>query len=172
MKIFKTQKGVTMISLILYVASFFAITIVVGIITTFFYSNMQIMDLRIGSSSEYNKLNLYLLNECKKPGATIYAIKGTNKKSDDGSVTTVSELTNLNDQSLAVMDFVTFKSDNGLNTFIYDEEEKNLYYNSIKLCQDVNDFQMKLDKTTGKDVLVVLININGTSFQTKYVVGS
>ena len=59
LKKLKSQKGVTMISLMLYVASFAAITLVVGGITTFFYSNMQVLDDSIGSNSGYNKLNLY-----------------------------------------------------------------------------------------------------------------
>ena len=39
------------------------------------------------------------------------------------------------------------------------------------LCQNVEKFQLSLDKSSGKDVLSVLINIDGTAFQTKYVVG-
>lgn len=166
MKKIKSQKGVTMISLMIYVASFAAITLVVGGITTFFYSNIQVMDENIGSNSEYNKLNLYLLNECKKPGATIHAIQGSN---DTGSNTV--ELSNLSSVGTDLNDFVTFKSDSGMNSFIFDDENKDLYYNSIKLCQNVEDFQLILDKSTGKDVLTVFININGTAFQTKYVVG-
>lgn len=166
MKKIKSQKGVTMISLMIYVASFAAITLVVGGITTFFYSNIQVMDENIGSNSEYNKLNLYLLNECKKPGATIYAIQGSN---DTGS--NPVELSNLSSVGTDLNDFITFKSDGGMNSFIFDDENKDLYYNSIKLCQNVEDFQLILDKSTGKDVLTVLININGTAFQTKYVVG-
>ena len=167
MKKIKSQKGITMISLILYVASFAAITLVVGGITTFFYSNIQVMDESIGSNSEYNKFNLYLLNECKKPGATIYAIQGTNNTGSNPK-----ELSSLSSGETDLQDFITFKSDSGMNSFIFDSEYKNLYYNSIKLCQNVEDFQLILDKTQGKDILTVLININGTAFQTKYVVGS
>ena len=58
------------------------------------------------------------------------------------------------------------------NSFIYDKDNKNLYYNSIKLADKVEDFQLELTNTSGKDILKVFINIDGTAFQTKYVVGS
>lgn len=167
LKKLKSQKGVTMISLMLYVASFAAITLVVGGITTFFYSNMQVLDDSIGSNSGYNKLNLYLLNECKKPGASIYAFQCIDAATGEGP----KDLSNLESGSIDLKNFITLKSDNGLNSFIFDDESKCLYYNSIVLCQNVEKFQLSLDKSSGKDVLSVLINIDGTAFQTKYVVG-
>ena len=69
--------------------------------------------------------------------------------------------------------FITFLDSNGnKNSFIYDKDNKNLYYNSIKLADKVEDFQLELTNTSGKDILKVFINIDGTAFQTKYVVGS
>lgn len=159
----RSQKGITMISLILYVASFVAVTAVVAGITTFFYSNMQVMDTSVGTNSSYNRLNLYLINECKKSGAELFAYRGS----------TGNELTRLSNSSGATNRFVTFIDENGnKNSVIYDSVNKNLYYNSIKLCEKVENFDVTLDKSTGKDVLNILVNIDGTAFQTKYVVGS
>lgn len=160
----KSQKGITMISLILYVTSFVAVTTVVAGVTTFFYSNMKIMDTGIGSNSSYNKFNLYLLNECKKADVSLYAWKDI--KLSTGETSRLSTVPTDNS-------FITFlNSDGTKNSFIYDSTNKNVYYNSIKLCENVNDFQIKIDETTGKDVLTILINIDGTAFQTKYVVGA
>ena len=161
----KSQKGITMISLILYVTSFVAVTTVVAGVTTFFYSNMKIMDTGIGSNSSYNKFNLYLLNECKKSDVSLYSWKDV--KLSTGETSRIDNDTVINNS------FITFLNADGTkNSFIYDSVNKNVYYNSIKLCENVNDFQIKIDETTGKDVLTVLININGTAFQTKYVVGA
>jgi predicted DNA binding protein len=159
----KSQKGITMISLILYIASFVAVTAVVGGITTFFYSNMKVMDTNIGSNSSYNKFNLYLLNECKKSGVSLYAWRDVTLDTGD-----YARLSNTPNNS-----FITFlNADGSKNSFIYDKDNNMLYYNSIKLCDNVNDFQIIVNTDTGKNVLKVLINIDGTSFQTKYVVGS
>lgn len=162
----KSQKGITMINLILYVACFLAVTVVVAGITTFFYSNMQIMNTSIGSNSSYNKFNLFLVSECKKPGVQLYAIKGHNNSKE------IKEINNVGSAAETGFDFMTFKTDNSTNSFIYDNQNGNIYYNSIKLCEKVEDFQLQLDQSTGKDIITVLMNIDGTAFQTKYVVGS
>ena len=69
----KSQNGVTMFSLIIYVTSFLVITTLVAGITTFFYNNVETLDTSIGSNSQYTKFNLYMLNECKKKGNTLFA---------------------------------------------------------------------------------------------------
>ena len=53
----KSQKGVTMLALVIYVASFMLITGIVGAITTYFYNNIKLIDTNIATNSEYNKLN-------------------------------------------------------------------------------------------------------------------
>lgn len=168
MKNLKSQKGITMISLLFYVVCFLAVTVTIGIITTFFYSNMQIMSTRTGSNSDYNKLNLYLLNECKKPGVSLFAWRCYKETGITGDFKRLTNLPTGDTNS-----FITFASETGnKNTFVYDKDTKSVYYNEIKLCEFVDDFQIKLDQSTGKDVLTILINIDGTAFQTKYVVGA
>lgn len=125
------------------------------------------MNTSIGSNSSYNKFNLYLVNECKKPGVQLYAIKG-----HDGNNKIIDETKNVGSAASSGFEFMTFKADDSTNSFIYDNQNGNLYYNSIKLCEKVEDFQLKLDKSTGKDIITVLVKIDGTAFQTKYVVGS
>lgn len=170
----RSQKGVTMISLVLYVISFLAVTVVVAGITTFFYNNVEILDTKIGSNSQYNKLNVYMLNECKKDGASLYAWQ--NNPSVEGTVNKKDVLTN---KSSATETFITFKDGEGNKaSFIYVQDEKNLYYASnenstthlIKLCENVNEFKFKIDYSSGKTVLKVFINIDGTAFTTEYVV--
>lgn len=164
----KSQKGVTMLSLILYVASFLTVTAVVAGITTFFYNNIEILDTKIGSNSQYNKINLYMLNECKKQGSSLYAWQNTSAES--GLPTNKNKLTN---GTSATQTFITFQdADGNKNSFVYVKSEKNLYYNSIKLGEDIEDFKFKIDYDTGKTVLKVFINIDGTTFTTEYVVAS
>ena len=168
----KSQKGVTMISLILYVASFLVITTVVAGITTFFYNNVEILDAKIGSNSQYNKINLYILNECKKTGASLFAWQNTSVEANLDTPSNKNKLS-VDIKDLATETFITFKdSDGNKNSFIYVEEEKNLYYNSIKLGEDIEDFKFKIDYSSGKTVLKVYINIDGTTFTTEYVVAS
>lgn len=164
----KSQKGVTMLSLILYVASFLAVTAVVAGITTFFYNNIEILDTKIGSNSQYNKINLYMLNECKKEGSSLFAWQNT---SDETGLPTYKD--KLTDKTNATQTFITFQdADGNKNSFIYVKSEENLYYNSIKLGEDIKDFKFKIDYGTGKTVLKIFINIDGSTFTTEYVVAS
>ena len=62
----KSQKGITMVSLIIYVMSFLAICGVVAVITTFFHNNTQVFSNEATASSEYDMLNAYLVKEIKQ----------------------------------------------------------------------------------------------------------
>ena len=48
----KANKGIAMISLVIYVASFLVITTIVGTISTYFYNNMNLIDSSVWSSAE------------------------------------------------------------------------------------------------------------------------
>ena len=61
----KNNKGVTITSLVIYVASFLMIVGVVALITTFFYNNTRFLSSEATASAEYDILNAYLLNETK-----------------------------------------------------------------------------------------------------------
>lgn len=62
----KSQKGITIISLIVYVMSFFAICGVVAVITNFFHNNTKVLSDEATSYSEYDMLNAYLVKETRQ----------------------------------------------------------------------------------------------------------
>jgi len=47
---YKSQKGITMISLVIYVGCFLAISGIVGAITVFFYNNTSLLNSEVYSS--------------------------------------------------------------------------------------------------------------------------
>ena len=63
-----SNKGITMMSLIIYVTSFLVVVGVVAGITAFFYGNASLMTQELYSASDYNKLNLYLVKESEQVG--------------------------------------------------------------------------------------------------------
>ena len=146
----KSQKGITMLSLVIYVASFLAVTGVIAIVTTFFYNNLKIINTDMGSSAYYNKLNLYLVEETKKPGNEIY-------KYDNSDISAGSKYITFNDSA------------NNKNTFVH--QGSILYYNKIALCNNVSDFKVKVDETTGKKIINVYVEIDGIAYSTNYLVG-
>ena len=63
-----SNKGITMMSLIIYITSFLVVVGVVAGITAFFYGNASLMTQELYSASDYNKLNLYLVKESEQVG--------------------------------------------------------------------------------------------------------
>jgi hypothetical protein len=153
----KSQKGITMMSLVIYVACFLTVTGVVAVITTFFYNNIKIINTDLGSSAYYNKLNLYMANETKKPGNQILKYESTDNRIDESSVPTD-------------VNYITFQDGNGeKNTFL--KVGSILYYNKIVLCKNVSEFNISIDESSGNKLIKIYIDIDGIAYSTNYVLG-
>ncbi len=187
----KSQSGITMISLIIYVASFLTVTVVVGFITTFFYNNVVTINSNLGSTSGYDAFNNCMLSEVKRADAKIasakssgvginnnYTYKGNKysfasfkyksnvmqpKVDDDGNEVH-------DDEGNVIMVSATVTS---YSVFLYDKTRRVLYYNYSVLCKNVDDFSSKTYKdASGKEVLETFIKINDIPFRTTYVLNN
>ena len=129
---YKSQKGITMVSLVIYIACFLIVAGTIGGITIFFYNNTSLLNDEVYSSAEYNKLNMYLVKESEEDGNS----------------------------------FVNF--DNSGNIYTFDKDNNLLYFNKICLCEDVQDFSVLTDYTTGKELIKVKIDFSNKSYTTNY----
>lgn len=139
----KNNKGVTLTSLVIYIVLITVVMAIVMRITTHFSNNMENM-ADVSFETEFNKLNLYLLDESKKTNNRIQEIK-------DGTQITFS---------------------NG-NKYFYNAENKTIYLNgNIKVCENVETclFEKKTSEN-GKEVISLTITINETTKTTDYVMG-
>ena len=148
----KSQKGVTMLALVIYVASFMLITGIVGAITTYFYNNIKLIDTNIATNSEYNKLNLYMAKFTKN---------------EDMEIVSYGELNNST--------YITFRGPSPTGTvmsytFVKPYISDILYLNKAKLCTNVDNFGVNVDESTGKKVLKIFFQVAGTVYSTEYVV--
>ena len=134
-----SNKGITMMSLIIYITSFLVIVGVVAGITAFFYGNASLMTQELYSASDYNKLNLYLVKESEQVGNKV------NKPVTTGELA----------------------FSNG-DKFKYDSSNHLLYYNSVCICEDIQGFETTTDYTTGKEVVNVKIDFTNRSYTCKY----
>lgn len=146
----RSQKGITMMSLIIYVSSFLVVTGIVAGITAFFYGNSSLMTQELYSAADYNKLNLYFVKESEQKGNRIKEIAQSNEDNQDGEKDAYS---------------VTFS--NG-DRFTFDSDNNLLYYNSICLCEDIQSFKVKEDYTSGKEVVEVMVGFTNKSYTCKY----
>lgn len=142
----KKENGITMVSLTIYILSFVIIIGIVGTITVFFNNHVKEINMTSGASSEYNKFNLYMLDQTKNR----YKIFKISKETDTEQ-------------------YVTFSNTENKNTFVL--KGKILYFNEMKLCENVEEFKVLKEPTqNGKEMLKTYLKINGTVYTTDYVV--
>lgn len=138
----KNNKGITLVSLVIYIAVVMVVTAAVIRITTYFRNNMaDVAD--VSFETEFQKINLYLLDESKTIGNEIDEIIGGTK--------------------------IIFT--NG-NKYEYNSSDKTIYLNdNIKVCEDIESctFSQKTAEN-GKSVLELTIRISGTEKTAKYVI--
>lgn len=112
----KNNKGITLISLIIYVI---AMTIVIGIIatlTSFFYKNINIEDIN-NDTTQFTKFSSIFLDEINKEKNIIIDCK-----------------TSL--QNGLKVSYIVFSSG---NQYTFKSENNCIYKNKIKICNNIND---------------------------------
>lgn len=137
----RNNKGITLISLVIYIAVVFVVIATLMRVTTYFNSNMRdVADVTF--ETEFDKLNLYLLDESKKIGNEIQEIT-------DGVQ-------------------ISFTSG---NKYTYNAEDKIVYLNdNIKICENVEScsFEQKTAEN-GKNVISLIITIKESTKTIEYV---
>ncbi len=135
-----------MTSLVIYILAFVIMIGIVGSITIFFSNHTKEVNRTSGASSEYQKFNLYMLDQTKN-GAEILKFSEETEETQ----------------------YITFSKDGALNTFVL--QRNMLYFNEIKLCENVYEFKIGIATAeNGKQVLKTYLNIGGTIYTTDYVI--
>ena len=127
---------------------FLFIFLIILLVTSAFYINLTNSKNTVNSNSDYTNLNLYFLKITKVPGVKIksYGLVGEDMQSY----------------------YITFEnSDGSQNTFI--KLNDIIYYNKIKMCENVESFKVIVDKT-GKESISVETVIQGKTYTSQYVI--
>lgn len=116
-----------MTSLTTYVIIFTIIVCLIGGVMSFFYGNLKDTTNETNANSSYSMLNLYFLKTIQSPNISI-------------------ESYGLVDNNDTKSYYITFKKDDGTTaTFI--KLGDIIYYNKIKLCENVETFKVIVDKS-------------------------
>lgn len=156
----KNHKGITMVSLVIYIASFLVVAGIVGSVTTYFYRNMSILNTNSGDAADYNKMNIYMIKTVKTTGVRVDSYTDHGAKTIDGHG----------------VDYISFKNPNGTKStylwydgilyFVYQVEEEPV--KEIPLCDNVSKFKVSVSQQNGKEIVSVLIKINNNQYSTTY----
>ncbi len=139
----KSQKGITLTSVSIYVM---VVIIVVGILATItatFQSNIKDVNYEGSSSSEFDKFNIYFLKEVKKQGNKIEQISGNE---------------------------ITFTLG---SKYTFNQEDSAIYLNDdIKIAENIENCSFSNSNVNGKEIITVVIKPLDTEEKTvEYTLG-
>ena len=134
------DKGITMISLIIYIIVITFILSGLTAITTSFYKNVNEVDSASESAVAFSRFNMYFLNDIKEEEAEITDV------TPDG-------------KSIAI----SFKRDGQTSVVTYRLSGKSIYRNNVKICNKVKD--LKIDASPGKESKVITISMNISDYE-------
>lgn len=142
----KNKKGITLISLIIYIILMTFTVGIIGTITANFYGNLNKIDKDSKGAVAYAKFNMYILNDMKTDGMTVNDV--TNTK-------------------------IELEIPNSDETIRYTVEDGGLYRNSVKICDGVKEYKFSPRKTGANAEItgiMVTIKINDYIKTTTYAV--
>lgn len=125
----KSQKGVTLISLTVYIIVMVIVVAIVSVISTYFYKNIDAVSNKINPMTEYTKFNSFFSDEVNHKNIKVLECKGN---------------------------YMVF--DNGIQyTFI--AENRGIYRNKVKIAEDVENCTFEYRIKNGKNVVAVNLKI-------------
>ncbi len=132
----KSEKGVTTISVTIYIIAMLLAATIIGILTGFFYKNIDISSNTDDINKQYTKFNAYFTEEVNKAGNTIVEMQ----VKDEG---TENELS-----------FIVFSSGNQY-TFI--KQNKGIYVGNTKIATNIEECKFEKNENNGKTTVTVRI---------------
>ena len=143
----KKCKGITLMTLIIYVGVLLVVIAVMSSIIENFYQNNTTANENTKAILEFNKFNTYFLKEIKKPANAVEALVNNNNNN-----------------------YILFKTGNSFSL-----QNKIIYYNNIKICDGVENVQFSYgkknnsDETTDETIIDVKVTFeNNFSREIKY----
>lgn len=138
----RTQRGVTLTSLIIYIIGMVMIISIVSVLTTYFYKNVKNVVTDINPITEYTRFNSYFTSEINKKNIKILDY------SNNGG-----------------QNYIVF--DNGTQyTFV--ESNLGIYRNNVKICKEVIECTFTPSIENGNDIITVMMKISGKEYTNKY----
>lgn len=116
-----------MTNLTIYILTFTIIVCIVGGIMSYFYGNLKNTTIETTATTSYSMLNLYFLKTIQSPNIIIESY-GLVDNNDTSSY------------------YITFRKSNG-ETATFVKLDDIIYYNKIKICENVDVFKVIVDKS-------------------------
>ena len=142
----QNEKGVTLISVTIYIIVMLIIVAVITVLTSYFYHNVDINSASQNLNQQYTKFNSYFTEEVNKKGNKLLEIGETENESGNGT-----------------QKYIIFSSG---NQYTYIPENQGIYMNQVKIADNITgcDFTSNREEN-GKTTITV--TIQGDNFERK-----
>lgn len=136
----KSQKGVTLVSLTIYIIVMVIVVAITSVISSYFFSNMNRATATINPLTEYTKFDSFFSEEVNHERLKVLACEEN---------------------------YIVF--DNGVQ-YSFIPENKSVYRNMVKVCDEVESCSFQNQIMNGKNTVIVNIQIGtADARQTEYV---
>ena len=142
----KSEKGITLISMTIYVMVMLIVVTVMVILTSYFYGNVDVNSTETKLNQQYTKFNSYFTEEVNKKGNKVMGIGET------------EDATNNTKQQ-----YILFSSG---NQYTFVPENKAIYVNNVKIAEDITD--CTFSKVEQNDKVIIAVTIKGDNNFTKF----
>ena len=144
----QTEKGVTLISVTIYIIVMLIIVTVITVLTSYFYQNVDINSVSEDFNQQYTKFNSYFTEEVNRKGNKILDI---------------IEPEEITDENMQVD--IVFSSGNQY-TFV---PGQGIYMNDVKIAENITACTFTRNKNEqGKTTITVILSGENTQRETTY----
>ena len=152
----KTEKGVTLISVTIYVIVMLIVVSIITVLTVYFYRNVDVNSANEDFNQQYTRFNSYFTEEINKKGNKVIDIQSISTTGTEGEIES-----NTNQQN-----YIVFSSG---NQYTYIPANKGIYMNNVKIAQNIKDCTFTMDKLdNGKTTITVIIQGDNFLKETTY----
>lgn len=141
----KSEKGITLISVIIYVIVMLLVVTIASILTGYFYNNIDINNTEQNANVEFTKFNSFFTEEVNIRGNTIL-------ESDTEGTSTGQK-------------YIVFSTG---NQYTYIKNNKSIYKNNSKIASDIEEFNLKINNSDGKTTIEIELTSGNISKTTTY----
>lgn len=137
----KSERGVTLTSIMIYIIALTIAVVTIGRLITYFYKNINMVDSSSISDAEYMKFNSYFTDEVNIEGNEVELIGDENETS-----------------------YIIFSKTQNQYTY----KNGKIYRGKVKICDNINQCVFDYDETT--KIISVELKIKDKDYSTKYTV--
>ena len=153
----RTEKGVTLITVTIYIIIMLIMISIITVLTSYFYKNVDIQSISQNFNQQYTKFNSYFVKEVNKRGNKVVDIQSVSIPQDEEE----NAETNTSQQN-----YIVFSSG---NQYTYIPKNQGIYMNKVKIAQNITGCTFATHKEeNGKTTVTVTILGDNFERETNY----